>query len=243
MNWKLALLLICLAFPGVIASSWLAVPLLFNPEKMAVPLETLQAVTTAQGVIAVSLAAVIGTLLANKVGLTAPVISSMVGRGKVIEALRPQLQPALAGGAIGAVLITVFYAFSPESLAAVQNKISMPIAVRVLYGGITEEIITRWGLMTLLVWIGWRIFQGGVGKASGGVTWMAIVIGALLFGASHIPVAAISMSSVPLYAAAYITIGNAAFGIIAGYLFWRHGLEAAIIAHATAHLFAFAVRG
>jgi len=43
--------------------------------------------------------------------------------------------------------------------------------------------------------------------------------------------------------AAYIIIGNALFGPIAGYLFWRYGLETAIIAHVCAHVFAFAIRG
>jgi hypothetical protein len=32
---------------------------------------------------------------------------------------------------------------------------------------------------------------------------------------------------------------NAAFGVLFGYLFWRYGLEAAMIAHATAHVVSY----
>jgi hypothetical protein len=32
---------------------------------------------------------------------------------------------------------------------------------------------------------------------------------------------------------------NTAFGVLFGYLFWRYGLEAAMIAHATAHVVSY----
>jgi membrane protease YdiL (CAAX protease family) len=35
---------------------------------------------------------------------------------------------------------------------------------------------------------------------------------------------------------AYIIVGNAAFGFIAGYLYWKRGLECAIAAHMIAHI-------
>jgi hypothetical protein len=38
---------------------------------------------------------------------------------------------------------------------------------------------------------------------------------------------------------AYVVGGNAAAGILFGFLFWRHGLESAMIAHATAHVLAY----
>jgi hypothetical protein len=41
----------------------------------------------------------------------------------------------------------------------------------------------------------------------------------------------------------YITAGNAMFGLVAGFLFWHYGFEAAILAHIMAHLMAYAIRG
>jgi hypothetical protein len=37
----------------------------------------------------------------------------------------------------------------------------------------------------------------------------------------------------------YVIGGNAVFGVVAGWLFWRFGLEAAILAHAIAHVVAY----
>lgn len=243
MNWKLALFLTLLSTPGIISISWLALPLLVEAQALPVPLTTVQIVTAAQGIFLTSLAAVLGALLGGKVGLHAPVIAAMISGAGALEALRPRLLPGLIGGAIGAVIIVTLYAFSPDALTTVQSKVSIPILARVLYGGVTEEVLIRWGLMTCLVWVGWRVFQGGVGQASGTVLWLAIGLSAVLFGLSHVPSVAVLMATVPLSVAVYITVGNAVFGIVAGYLFWRYGLEAAITAHVLAHLLAYVIRG
>jgi hypothetical protein len=38
---------------------------------------------------------------------------------------------------------------------------------------------------------------------------------------------------------AFVIGVNTAFGLLFGYLYWRHGLEAAMIAHALAHAVSF----
>nr|WP_293157149.1 CPBP family intramembrane glutamic endopeptidase [Okeania sp. SIO2C9] len=58
----------------------------------------------------------------------------------------------------------------------------------ILFGGITEELLMRWGLMTFLVWIGWKIFQRGKGKPQGRYFVMAILLSSLLFGVGHLPI-------------------------------------------------------
>ena len=47
---------------------------------------------------------------------------------------------------------------------------AMPLVVKLLYGGITEELMVRWGVMTLLLWLGWRLLQRGraAGQGIGG---------------------------------------------------------------------------
>jgi len=37
----------------------------------------------------------------------------------------------------------------------------------------------------------------------------------------------------------FVIVGNSAFGLIAGYLYWKKGLESAIIAHALTHVVMF----
>lgn len=243
MRLKIAALLFLGALPGVIVTSWIALPLLVDQSKTPVPLETLQVASALQGAVLVLIAALVGASLAPRVGLAAPAVSAFASRGSVLNAFRPQVVPGLAGGALGAIVFLGFYAFAPESLKAVQPNTPLPLVVRVLYGGITEEVLVRWGLMTVLVWVGWRVLRRDLQQPSAGIIGGAIAISALVFGLSHLPSVAQSLSALTPYLAAYITIGNALFGLIAGYLFWRYGLEAAAIAHVSAHVLAFVIRG
>lgn len=244
-SWRLGLALFILAMPGVVASAWLALPLLVAPELTPVPLETLQIATALQGGLLLLPAIALGTILGPRLGFAAPVLTAWIGGecASVKEALRPRFLPALIGGLVGALIIIAFHALSPQMLAAAQDRRSIPVVVRILYGGITEEVLIRWGLMTLLAWGGWRAFQGGKGTPSGTAVWAAIAASALLFGIAHVPSAASVMTAVPISVVAYIVVGNALFGLVAGYLFWRHGLEAAMAAHVLAHVVAFVVRG
>ena len=243
MKWKVTALLVLIALPGVVLTAWLALPLLVDASTLPVPLETLQLASAVQGAVMVFVAALVGAVLAPKVGLAAPAMAAIAVRGGVLDALRPQWVPGIAGGCIGAAVILGFHALAPAARVAAQPVTPVPLSVRVLYGGIAEEVIIRWGLMTALVWAGWRVLNRGLPQPSSGVVWMAIVLSALVFGASHLPSVAQLLPALTADVAAYITIGNALFGLVAGFLFWRYGLEAAIVAHVVAHVLAFAVRG
>lgn len=108
--------------------------------------------------------------------------------------------------------------------------------VRLLYGGITEEILIRWGLMTLLLWLGWRVGQGRQGTPA--ASWIAVAIGlsALLFGLAHLPRAiALGLPLTPLLVG-YLLLQNTLFALVAGYLYWQYGLESAMVAHVVLHL-------
>jgi membrane protease YdiL (CAAX protease family) len=65
--------------------------------------------------------------------------------------------------------------------------------------------------------------------------WIAISLAAILFGVGHLGAAATVYELTPFVIARTIA-GNALFGIVFGWLFWRRSLEAAMIAHATGHL-------
>lgn len=243
MKWKVAALLVLISLPGVVATAWLGLPLLVDISQIPVPLETLQIIATVQSTVLVMVAALIGASMGQSVGLLTPVISALVGSDKVMEALRPQLTPGLIGGCIGAIVIVGFYALSPVSLQFVQPETPLPLAVRVLYGGITEEVLVRGGVMTLMVWVGWKVRQRDLLRPTPCIMWGAIGLSSLVFGLLHIPSVVPSLLELSAFVVTYITIGNALFGLVAGYLFWRYGLEAAIVAHVSAHLLAFLIRG
>ena len=113
------------------------------------------------------------------------------------------------------------------------TRFDIPLATRLLYGGVTEELLTRWGMMSFFAWILWRSTGGGQVRAF--IMWAAIVIAAALFAAGHLPfLFTIAAQPRPALVLAVLT-GNFIPGLIFGWLFWRRGLEAAILSHGFAH--------
>jgi CAAX prenyl protease-like protein len=204
------------------------------------PLRILMLASMAQSAVLVGLAVWAGTL-APAVGLHAPGFEAIVTRSPVARALKPQLVPGLIGGTLGGILLAGFAFLSPPELSALQKRFAVPFIARVLYGGLTEEILLRWGFMTLLVWIAWRVIQRRVGNPRPWIVWIAIGVSAIAFGAGHLPAAALLIGRLTPSVVTLVIAANALFGIMAGYLFWRYGLEAAMIAHAFAHVLASVV--
>jgi membrane protease YdiL (CAAX protease family) len=64
----------------------------------------------------------------------------------------------------------------------------------------------------------------------------AIVVSEIVFGLGHLPTAFHLFPATGLMVVAYVIIGNALFGFVAGYLYWKRGLESAIVAHMLAHV-------
>jgi membrane protease YdiL (CAAX protease family) len=206
----------------------------------------LKLLSLVQPAVFLTLAVFGGAALAPKVGLSAPAFEAWTTREPTMPALRPQWLPGLLGGAGGGIAIVLIAALAnPELPPGAAAKISafaqlMPFPTRLLYGGITEEVLLRWGLMSLLVWAGWRLFQKRETHPPAGCFHAAIIISALIFGAGHLPVAFFVVPEPNVALVAFVIIANAAFGVVAGYLFWRRGLEAAILAHMVTHGVLFA---
>ena len=143
------------------------------------------------------------------------------------------------GGVLGGVVMLAAFGFAPAPVAELQERFSIPIVARVVYGGVTEELLLRWGLMTALVWLAWRFLQQRRGPVRAGFVWLAIAVSALMFAAGHLPAASFLIGTLSIPVVVFVIGVNTAFGLLFGYLYWRHGLEAAMIAHATAHLVSF----
>jgi membrane protease YdiL (CAAX protease family) len=243
---RLGLLLWCAGMLGVVGLTFLVLPNLLQrlPELLGpehtppdVPTSILLAASLLQSGTLLALTVWAGTALAPAVGLRAPTFEAMAARASLRNAIRPQLLPGLIGGGAGALVLTLFPLLAPPALANAQEQFAVPLLVRVLYGGVTEEILLRWGVMTIFVWLAWRFVQRRVGSPQPRFVWTAIIFSALLFGAGHLPAAGLLIGTLTAPVIAYVVLANALFGIVAGALFWRYGLEAAIVAHALAHAF------
>jgi hypothetical protein len=195
-----------------------------------------------QPTVLLSLAVLTGVALARKVGLSAPVAEAFATGEKLSSVFKPQIVPGIVGGVVGGggvILAAMMWKpfFAPEVSGRITEfgKI-VPMAMRLLYGGITEEVLIRWGLMTLLVWAGWRVFQKGRDKPKPAYFVGAIVTAAVVFGLGHLPVAFLLFPEPGLALVSYVVAANSIFGVIAGFLYWKKGLESSILAHMVAHV-------
>lgn len=86
--------------------------------------------------------------------------------------------------------------------------------------------------MTLIVWVSSKIFNG----TKSIVYWIGIIVSALIFALGHFPIAYQTVENPTSGLLTYILIGNTIGGIIFGWLYWKKGLESAVMAHILAHI-------
>lgn len=252
MNVKVRLFLILLAtgFLGVL--SLLLVDMAGIITLLPIPSEEIPTITPAiklltlvQPTLLVAICVLVGVALASSVGLASPVAEAAATRGDLVAALKPQVIPGLIGGLIGGVaVISIAAAFTPFLPPELVSLISgfgkfLPLPMRLLYGGVVEELLLRWGFMTLLVWAAWRVLQKGKDTPKPSLFIFAILLSSVVFGIGHLPVAFMLVAEPTLALVSFVIVGNSAFGLIAGYLYWKKGLESAMIAHMLAHVVMF----
>jgi membrane protease YdiL (CAAX protease family) len=178
---------------------------------------------------------IIGTVLFKKVNLKAPIIERIVGFEHRVN-YSSMLKFGILGGIISGILLSLvgllFNPILPDEFLELGDSLKPTLAARLLYGGLTEEILMRFGLMTLIVWIASKLFRG----TKPIVYWAGIIIASLLFALGHFPIAFQAVDNPSTGLLTYILIGNTIGGLIFGWLYWRKGLESAFLAHIFAHI-------
>lgn len=175
----------------------------------------------------------IGLRLGPVAGLRYPILASFLGGEPVgREAARRALLKALLGGAVaGALLLGVLAAMDPywPSPKRPIPRVGPLMGLAASFGaGISEELLFRFGVMALLAWAGVRLFHRESSPAP--FVWAANVIAALLFGAAHLPQASVFYGLTPIVVLGVLAM-NGVVGLYFGWLYWRHGILAAMVAH------------
>jgi hypothetical protein len=211
------------------------------------PLPVLLAIQTVQNAILFAIMIFIGMILMKRIGLSTPILDTLTQGGSASDKLRAILPISIVLGVIASLLIIGLdvFAFQPALLNELGNKANglaltaQPAAwkgfLASFYGGIAEEIQLRLLVMSLIAWLGSFISKTSEGKPSSVVFWIANILAAVLFGLGHLPATANLIPITPLVITRAILL-NGVGGVIFGWLYWKRGLESAMIAHFSADI-------
>jgi Type II CAAX prenyl endopeptidase Rce1-like len=174
----------------------------------------------------------IGLRLGHDLGLDAPLL-----RHALREAATPQIamhwRAAASLGVAAGVACLLLLVVAPMPNVAGHTPVWWKGLLASFYGGIGEEIMCRLFLVSLLVWVGARVLRTTHPPAA--VYTIAIVIAAVLFGVGHLPILSQISEVTPALALQVVGL-NALCGITFGWVFWRYGLEHAMVSHFCADL-------
>ncbi len=217
-------------------------------EKLPVPIWVVAASSLVQSTILLAIAIGSGLFLAGNIGLGLPILEAKLRGEAVGDKLRAILPISILTGVLVSILIIGLDAtiFSPAlraelgaKAAALNLRGAQPAAWKGLlasfYGGIDEEVLLRLFLMTLLAWLGKFLSKDSAGHPTGKVFWVTNILAAVLFGLAHLPATATMVPLTPLVVARAVVL-NGLGGVMFGYLYWKRGLEAAMISHFSADI-------
>lgn len=235
---RVGLILLLLGWVGVTSMLTMNIPLpeeaanLLNERFSPLQIKLLMLINPS---IMVLIAVIIGTLLYKKANLSLPIISSFFDKKNTVnfqEIIKYGVIVGLLAGVLIGITTLIFTPYLPQKFTELAESLKLSLPARFLYGGITEEILMRFGLMTFIVWLLKQITQ----KLNSTIYWIAIIIASIVFALGHFPVVYNIISNPPTSLLVYILIGNSIGGIIFGWLYYKKGLESAFIAHIFTHI-------
>jgi len=192
-----------------------------------------------QGAVMFSIFIFVGLLLARRYNLGLPIVEGLLKGENQTKQIKSILWPSIAFGSLGGVLI-ILLSFLWPSLAVTFLKAETLVApwkgfLASFYGGIGEEIFARLFLMTLFIWFISKIKRSSKSAASNATVWTAIILSSILFGLGHLPITS-GITAITTSVVLRAILLNGIVSVMFGWLYWKKGLESAMIAHFSADI-------
>jgi len=250
-NWKVFFILWIAAVFGVVAIIPYTLTLQGVTSQsvgLPMPLPLLLTIQILQNAVMFGILTALGLFFANRIGLGAPILEARLSGESVADRVRANLPLSIIIGVVASLLIIglELVVFQPallrelgDSANPLNLQTSQPAAwqgfLASFYGGIAEEIMLRLFVMSLLAWLGSFVSRTTEGKPTSAVFWIANILAAVLFGLGHLPATALLIPLTPLVITRAIILNGLA-GVGFGWLYWKRGLEFAMIAHFSADI-------
>ena len=178
-----------------------------------------------------------GYILAEKIGLWRP-----------IRFERTQLLLTLAVSLVGGVVFSLDHWTFGNLIDGIQEANAASLTVRgvaalVLYGGIIEEVMLRLFVMSLIVFVLWKVFfkKYEKEKIPTGLFVIANLAAALLFAAGHLPATIMIFGKLTPLLLFRCFLLNGGFGLLFGWLYRKYGIVYAMTGHLLFHVVSKAI--
>ncbi|PWY54561.1 CPBP family intramembrane metalloprotease [Legionella qingyii] len=237
-NWPVITVLFCLSIPGVVIAIKRLIYFLLpdNSEELKKRMSRFAILQTLFMIFILSFA---GAVLSPATGLHDTKLEALLQGTAGISVLLPILLPTVLYAFFGLMFFLVLYY---GLIARIIDKNNMKVMTHlrtalgvdgcVLYGGVAEEIIGRWGLMNLATFFALLFTK----QFPNLIIWISMLISGLVLAISQLPAyLAAGCTSNRRFIYSLITL-SLCQSLLFGYLFWQHGLIAAILAHMLFHI-------
>ena len=181
-----------------------------------------------------------GLFLGQKVGLGAPIIGAWLRAEPIRGKVKPILRLSCVLGIVVAIAVFVLdrFVFSIFVEPITPFQAAHPLWQRMLacfYGAIGEEIGLRLFIMTVFVWLTYKIARTKNNEPTAVGVWLSIILVSVVFGLGHLPMTSLFMEITAAVVARAIILNGIA-GMVFGWLYWNKGLESAMISHFSADI-------
>src|SRR5271168_3749922 len=198
---------------------------LLHKVTLPLPLGPLVVVQMAQNAFFIAIAVGLGLIFAWRCALGAPLLEEWLAGKPLSGDLKRLFGTAALAGIVSSLVIIgldawLFVPHLPKLADA--GTVSPPVWQGFLasfYGGITEELLLRLGVMSFLAWLAGKASHDAQGIPTVGAFWLANVLAAALFGLGHLPATAALMPLTRLVVTRAVVL-NGVPGIVFGWLYW-----------------------
>ncbi|MCL2270472.1 MAG: CPBP family intramembrane metalloprotease [Treponema sp.] len=235
-NWKLFFILLI---------ACIIVSMLVIPYSLALASSEIQftvqifLLTVAQNSVLFAIVVFFGLFFSKRIGMGLPIVQGILEGKNRAKEIKSILAPSISLGVLSGIAIVVinipFTQLLPDLNMLDVSAPAWKALLASFYGGIAEEILLRLFLVSLFVWITFIIRKGKDGGPAVVGIWLSIVLAAVFFGLGHLPATAQITPLTGLVVVRAVVLNGIA-GVVFGWLYWKKGLESAIIAHFSADI-------
>ncbi|MBA4336343.1 CPBP family intramembrane metalloprotease [bacterium] len=239
-NWKLYFLLLAASVISIFAVMPYVLTIQGEVLKtLPMSLTLVVLISVIQSAVLFAILLFIGLRLSKKLGLQIPILESYIAKKRVDVNVKSIIKISVLLGVLSGIAIVLFDFFFTKLGVNLMGQAPVPVWQGFLasfYGGISEEIVMRLFFMTFVVWLVSKLIRPkGKVVENNLVMWSAIILAALLFGIGHLPVTSALTTLTPLVIFRALLL-NGIGGVVFGWLYWKKGLESAMIAHFSADI-------